>query len=163
MTTPMKETDMANNDRKLPPKEWGQYFQKAQIRTEELDKAKNNRGKGVVIGRFFSPNVGREVPIEVKGRTGKAVLHVENGRAKEKRYFFVVTWDDEAATATSKTDDHQPTKKSEKKTKKFAGNMKPAPTKRASGGVKPKPASKSKPASKKKPVRSTTGGNNEDW
>jgi hypothetical protein len=80
--------------RKLMAKDWEMYFRKAAVRVEELDVAKGNRARAIRIGNFLSPNVGREVPIEAKGRTGRAVLRLEEGRSKQKLYFFEVTWDD---------------------------------------------------------------------
>src|SRR5437763_3254763 len=79
--------------RGLPPKDWEKFFREANVRAEALAECKSERSKSVKMGQFLSPHVGREVPIQVKGLTGRAVLRVEKGRSKEKRYFFEVHWD----------------------------------------------------------------------
>lgn len=80
-------------DNKKTAKDWEPYFRKANVRVEDLDASKSSRSKTIKIGQFLSPNVGREVPIQVGDRSGKAVLRVEEGHAKEKRYFFEIMWD----------------------------------------------------------------------
>jgi hypothetical protein len=67
-------------------------FIKAGVRADELTDTKSSQAKAIKIGQFFTPLVGREVVIQVKGRTGKAVLRVEKGRANEKRYYFDISW-----------------------------------------------------------------------
>src|SRR5947209_13300764 len=79
--------------RGLPPKDWEKFFREANVRAEALAECKSERSKAVKMGQFLSPHVGREVPIQVKGRSGRAVLRAEEGRSKEKRYYFEVIWD----------------------------------------------------------------------
>jgi hypothetical protein len=86
---------------KLAAREWGRYFREANVRVGELDSCRSSRARAIRIGQFLTPNVGREVPVEVNGRAGRAVLRVEEGRAKVKRYFFEVTWDDAAAAGAA--------------------------------------------------------------
>src|SRR5262249_847901 len=69
-------------------------FHKAGVLVEELGACKSSRAKATKIGQFFGPLKGREVPIQVSGRTGRAILRVEEGRAKERRYYCEVVWDD---------------------------------------------------------------------
>lgn len=77
--------------------EWERFFISANVRVEALGACKSTRSKAIKIGQFFAMSLGREVPIEVSGRTGKAVLKVISKRAKEKRYYFEITWDDSVA------------------------------------------------------------------
>lgn len=84
---------------KLAARDWEAYFRKAKVRIDDLEACKSSKSRTIKIGLFLSPNVDRAVPIEFKGRTGKAVLRVVKDRAKEKRYFFEVTWDDQGAEA----------------------------------------------------------------
>jgi len=62
-------------------------------RAEELQACQSTRARAIKVGQFLAPKVGREVPVEVDGRAGKAVLRVEEGRAKERRYYFEFSWD----------------------------------------------------------------------
>ena len=73
------------------------------------------RARAIKIGQFLSPLVGREVPIQAGGKTGKAVLRVEPGRSKERRYYAVVTWDEEKQEAPD--GEGEPRKKSRNKGK----------------------------------------------
>ncbi len=86
-------------------KDWEQIFIKAGVLAEELAAAKGCRAKATKIGRFFGPMPGREVPIQIKGRTGKAVLRVEEARAKERRYYFEVTLDEKTLPASTMASD----------------------------------------------------------
>jgi hypothetical protein len=81
-----------------PAAEWDKYFRQAGILTDKLESTKSARAKNTVLGNFLAQNVGREVPIEVKGRTGKARLCCKHGRANQKRYYLQVTWDKPART-----------------------------------------------------------------
>ena len=78
---------------KLPATDWLPYFKEAGIRVDELDQCKSEHSKAIKLGQFLSPKVGREVPVQVGGRTGRAVLRVEQDRAKTKLYYLEVRWD----------------------------------------------------------------------
>lgn len=147
---------MASNNGK-PPKEWVPFFDKANIRADDLAACKSNKAKSIKIGLFLSPKVGRAVPIEVKGRTGKAVLRVEEGRAKEKRYYFVVTWDDKAV------DIQKGSKKLPKKDKKKQEQapQKKAPKKQVKANKTA--AAMKETRAKNKRAEGHTKGNDEDW
>jgi hypothetical protein len=84
-----------HNQAGLPVSEWEPLFKKAGIAREKLEAAKSTRAKTTTLGNFLSQNVGREVPIEVNGQTGKAKLCMTLGRAKKKLYRFEVTRDAE--------------------------------------------------------------------
>lgn len=141
-----------NNSRKLAPKKWEPFFRRADVRVEDLDASKSNKGKIIRMGRFLSPNVNREVPIDVNGRTGKAVLRVEEGRSKEKRYFFEVTWDDETPAAPALP------KKSRTKKERTKASLRNKKTK----SHEPTTV-KSKAQGKSDQVANQRGGNSEDW
>src|SRR5207248_1459824 len=82
-------------------------------------------GRATRIGQFFGPLLGREVPIQSRGRTGKAVLRVTEGRSKERRYYFEVFWDDVPRPDTA-SDDGPPQEPFPKgKGKKKAPNKEP--------------------------------------
>jgi hypothetical protein len=76
-----------------PAAEWGRYFRQAGVLADKLENTKSARAKNTVLGNFLAQNVGREVPIEVRGRTGTARLCCKHGRANQKRYYLQVTWD----------------------------------------------------------------------
>jgi hypothetical protein len=86
--------------RGAPAKDWVPVFVKAGVMAEVFEKGSRS-SKGTKIGKFFSPFIGREVPIEPDGRVGRAVLHVENGRSRERRYYFAVSWEDANTVPTS--------------------------------------------------------------
>jgi len=90
-----------NNPRKLTPKDWEALLRKANIQIDDLDKCKSAKSRAIKIGLFLSRNVGRTIPIDVNGRAGQAILRVEKGRAKERRYYFEVTWDHEPEVETT--------------------------------------------------------------
>jgi hypothetical protein len=146
------------HDRKLSPKDWEPYFRKAKVRVKDLDDCMSNKAKTIKIGHFLSPNVNREVPVEVQGRAGKAVLRVEEGRAKGKRYFFEVTWDDGAVAAPASSVKHPAAKNVQKTTEK-----KSAVKAKKAKGTEPAPNLKTKPRGKGKLARGQAGGNVEDW
>jgi hypothetical protein len=76
---------------------WEKYLRQAKIRLAELDSCKSARAKAIRIGQFFGPLVDQVVPIEVGGRTGKARLKMVKGRGNERRYGFIIHWDQPAA------------------------------------------------------------------
>jgi hypothetical protein len=143
------ETNKNNN--KLACEDWEPYFRRAKVRVEDLDACKSNRAKAIKIGRFLSPNVNRPVPIECAGRRGKAVLRMEERRAKGKYYFFEVIWE------ADKTTDKEASK-----------NVR---TKKAPTTAERKKVTKAKPANSTKvkseaevgPGRMQGRGNREKW
>ena len=79
----------------LSPSKWEDMFRRAKVQVEALDAAKSERARATLLGSFLSQNIGREVPIEVKGRTGKARLLAVDAGKKQRRYWFEITWDEE--------------------------------------------------------------------
>ena len=77
----------------LPAGEWLNIFRSAKVESERLDAAKSAQGRATIIGNFLARMVGREVPIEVVGRTGKATLRTGAGRGNKKLYWFDVSFD----------------------------------------------------------------------
>jgi hypothetical protein len=98
---------------KLPAKDWLPFFEEAKILTDALNECKSEHGKAILLGKFLSPMVGREVRVLVGNRTGKTVLRVAEDRSKAKSYFFEVTWDKQP-----KADEKGVTKKAKKATSK---------------------------------------------
>lgn len=79
---------------KLPAADWLPFFIKAGVLAKALNDTGSARGKTIKIGQFLTPNVNRTVPIQIKGRGGRATLRVRVGtHAKEKLYFFEIVWD----------------------------------------------------------------------
>jgi hypothetical protein len=78
----------------LPAGEWLSVFRSAKVETERLEAAKSTQGRATIIGNFLARMVGREVPIEVDGRSGKAALRKTQGRARKQLYYFEVVLDD---------------------------------------------------------------------
>jgi hypothetical protein len=69
-------------------------FVKANVLSKAMADTGSAKGKAVKIGQFLTPNVNRTVPIQVKGRSGRATLRAQAGtRGKEKLYYFEVSWD----------------------------------------------------------------------
>jgi hypothetical protein len=148
----------------LTPKSWEPYFRTARVLVEDLDACKSARAKTVKIGLFFGRNVGREVPIEDKGRTGKAVLRVDEGRARERRYYFEVMWDDEASTKTGSELTMTSEKSTELTQKKATTNTaaaKKSHDNKSTAEAKRTGAAKAKTGRKHGAKRKT--GNDEDW
>jgi hypothetical protein len=73
-------------------------FKHAGIPADELDHAKSSRAKSTRIGAFLNRHLDREVPIELEGRTGTAILRRREARSNQKRYYFEVQWDSEDAS-----------------------------------------------------------------
>src|SRR5262245_40270960 len=119
---------------------WVPVVQSAGVLSEMLGQAKNDQARAIAVGKFLSGKVGQEVPVAHGGRTGKAVLRSAGGRARQKTYFFEVTWDSTPPSgpasagapdsSTAPKAGHIPRKKA--KTKK-----KSKPPGRGAGGVKP--------------------------
>jgi hypothetical protein len=169
----LRRVDMSKNrQRGCTPKDWEPVFAKAGVLVEELAATKSSRGRATKIGQFFGPLLGREVPIQVKGRTGKAVLRVDEGRAKERRYVFEISWDGVATYDTPSGDAssekvHIESGKVDEKARKDAQHK--SATKREVKGKKKgrsKPKQGKQPASHphlKKQMGGPAGGNQEAW
>jgi len=78
----------------LPAREFEKIFREAKVLADGLDVAKSAASKATRMGKFLTPNIGREVTISVNGRAGKAKLCMSLGRAKQKLYYFEVRWDE---------------------------------------------------------------------
>ena len=76
------------------PNQWEEYFRRARVQVEALDATKSDQGRATILGRFLAQNQGREVPISVGGRPGKARLCVEPGGKRQRLYSFQITWDE---------------------------------------------------------------------
>jgi hypothetical protein len=76
------------------PNQWEQYFRRAGIQVEALDAARSGQARATILGNFLSQNQGRDVPIQVGGRSGTARLRVEEGGKRQRRYHFQVAWDE---------------------------------------------------------------------
>ena len=80
--------------RGLPASKWEtcSRTQASSGKSSKLRKA--SRPKRTILGNFLSQNVDSEVPIVIRNRTGRATLRMKLGRAKQKRYFFELVWDE---------------------------------------------------------------------
>src|SRR5205085_9959781 len=111
--------------------------------------------KSTRIGQFLAPFVGRYVAIQVKGRTGRATLRVEEGRSREKKYFFEIVWDSAAGDAPATGPESVPRPRPPDA---------PAPrTRRGRRGTGPRPRTV-EPSGTAPEVRDgPTTGNDESW
>lgn len=134
----------------LPAREWESLFTKAGIEKDRLEAAKSAKARATILGNFLAQHVGREVPIEINGKSGTATLCMELGRAKSKNYYFKVRWD--------KLDDTKPDKAQSKAPHKATGR-KPRETKMQRSS---KIQSTAAPASKQRHP-SPASGNDETW
>jgi hypothetical protein len=146
----MAKTKEGEQRAAAPAADWAKYFEAAKVRVEELNACKSARARAIWIGKHLSPLVDREVAIEVKGRTGRAVLRVEEGRSNEKRYIFEVKWDDPAATEPAAPSAQGKAKKA-KRLGTSAQSTKGAPKKTA-----PKKTAKQRTASAEQPRKKPT-------
>jgi hypothetical protein len=96
---------------RIPAADWWRFFKAAGVREEELEMCKSAQARAIKIGQFLAPKVGRAVPVQVRGRAGRAVLRVEGGRSREKCYFFEVTWDEPQQATTENSVEGKETKK----------------------------------------------------
>jgi hypothetical protein len=87
----------------LPPGKWEGHFRTAGILIEELDRVRSAQARATIPGNFLSQNQGREVPIKVGDRSGRARLCVARGDGKPRHYYFEIAWD-----GTSNTDHSDP-------------------------------------------------------
>jgi hypothetical protein len=79
----------------LLPGHWEDLFRKAGVQVEVLDAARSHRARATLLGNFLARNRDRVVPIEVDGRPGTARLCASDAGKRQRRYFFVVTFEDE--------------------------------------------------------------------
>jgi len=69
-------------------------FTSAELLDAVAGDAKTPRARAIRLGQWLRARVGRAVPVCHGGRTGTAVLRAVPARAKEKRYYFEVAWDE---------------------------------------------------------------------
>ena len=81
----------------IPAAEWAKIFEMAKVETDRLTAARSAHSRSTIMGNFLARFIGREVRIEVNGRTGTATLKLAPGRANQKRYYFEISWDDQQA------------------------------------------------------------------
>ncbi len=87
----MKAQDGNGKGPGLIPSRWEPHFRKAGIQAEEINGARSAQAKATLLGNFLAKNQGREVPIQVGDRSGRARLRASEGRPR--RYFFEIAWD----------------------------------------------------------------------
>ncbi len=88
-----KSNAPAKPDRALPAAKWVPILDAAGLTPQALADAKTPHARAIKLGQWLSAKVGREMPVCVGGRSGKAVLRVIGARANEKRYYVEITWD----------------------------------------------------------------------
>lgn len=88
-----EEADETRDDSGRPASEWEPIFRRAHVLAEELDASASKKSRATRIGRFLGPLLDRQVPVQVRDRQGTATLRVREGRARERRYFFVFAWE----------------------------------------------------------------------
>lgn len=118
----------------------GPILDAAGLTPQALADAKTPHAKAIKLGQWLSAKVGREMPVCVGGRNGKAVLRVIGARANEKRYYLEITWDRAQKPDLPEVPD--------------GGTSKPKKKEKTSGKHK----TTTKPAGNRK-----TGGNDEEW
>ncbi len=157
---------------KLPAKDWLPFFEAAGILSEELEACKSERSRAIKLGQFLSTKVGREVPIQVGDRTGKATLESDMDRANTKVYYLRVVWDTPPPPQVQLEDDKlkEEIRKKTKKSKKQRADSTQRPDERkSSAATQGNSRSGSSPAEgMADQVRTTTRvekaeGNSEDW
>jgi hypothetical protein len=94
---------MKNKQIGSPASKWEALFKKVGVETDRLDAARSEKARMTILGNFLAQNVGREVPIEVKGRTGKATLRMNVGRGRQKHYHFEIVWDEPSTREPDKS------------------------------------------------------------
>ena len=135
-----KSNAPAKPDRALPAAKWVPILDAAGLTPQALADAKTPHARAIKLGQWLSAKVGREMPVCVGGRNGKAVLRAIGARANEKRYYVEITWD---------------------------RAQEPVPPKALKGGVS-KPKKKEESSGKHKAVtkpagKHKSGGNDEKW
>jgi hypothetical protein len=116
-----------------------------------IDDAKTPHAKAIKLGQWLGAKVGREIPVCVRGRNGKAVLRVVKGRSRETQYYIEVTWEQAKTWEQAEAPEPPPTKAVKPSPKK---EKPPAKGNAASKPTVPKSMVGRKPA---------TGGNDEEW
>jgi len=89
----------------LSARELELLFRAAKVLVDRLDAAKGRSGKSTVIGNYLSAHIGREMRIEVNGRSGRAKLCMVRGRSNTKQYYFEIRWDDRMNSRTDQLRD----------------------------------------------------------
>jgi hypothetical protein len=128
-----------NHQEILPAADWEPYFHKARVRISELQNCKSERSKSIRIGKFLAPMIGRSVPIQHQGRTGTAELRVVEGRGREKRYGFLIRWDQSECGATQECEG----------TTSIEANIAPKPARKGKPTITVNKSTKSRTASGK--------------
>ena len=85
-----KSNSTPKPERALPAAKWVPILEAAGLALSVLGDAKTPHARAIKLGQWLSAKVGREMPVCVGGRNGKAVLRVIGARANEKRYYFEV-------------------------------------------------------------------------
>lgn len=85
-----------------PPRDWIVYFDQLQFFGDQQEGL-SERAKSIRIGNYLGSMVGRQLPIEVMGLSGRAVLHRRQERSRTNLYYFELSWD--SATANNSTGD----------------------------------------------------------
>ena len=86
----------------LPPGKWEDHFRKAGVRVEDLNGARSGQARATILGNFLSQHQGREVPIQVGDRSGRARLRV-TGETRPRRYYFEYIWDTPVSSDSTDT------------------------------------------------------------
>lgn len=81
------------NNRRWPPNQWLPLFLRAGVERDRFVTASSSRAKATIIGNFFGRNIDREVRVQVHGQKGTARLRMEQGRGRQKLYYFEVRLD----------------------------------------------------------------------
>jgi hypothetical protein len=100
---------MSQNDEKeagpacvgLPAAEFESLFRRIGLLADALQSTQSARGRATKIGAWLAQHVGKQVPVEHKGRTGTAEPCVREGRGRSKVYWFEVKWDEPAVEAVT--------------------------------------------------------------
>lgn len=140
----------------LPAGKWEEIFRGARVEAERLDSTKSDRGRATIIGNFLGRLLGREVSIEVKGRTGTATLRSRSVRSGTKVYFFEIMWDEEQSASEDQPLEG-PTPDGGPQPARRATAAKPT---RTDSGSTP---SRESPIDRRVISGSTTPGNGESW
>lgn len=111
----------------LVASEWERLFRKARVADERLGAARTPKAKVTIIGGFLTKLVGREVQVDVGGKSGTAKLCSRSGRSRQKEYYFEVVWDrddetSEASTAVQENSGKKRTKRRSRRGKASKSN-----------------------------------------
>jgi hypothetical protein len=75
------------------PAEWVPVIRDAGLLQHELGNAASDRARATVVGKFLGGRLGRAVPIAVGDSAGTATLRAQQGHARQRRYWFEVSWE----------------------------------------------------------------------